>query len=99
MEGFHCTTENKLKRYIATGCILAPVRFWCYENSARAWLKRTSRTIILRIHVDTAYPLPDHQPAGHGWWSPENVRQWEILNPNKEGYENEEGTHYRKVFE
>jgi hypothetical protein len=79
MIGYHCTSENKLKRYEATSCIISPVRFWIYESSARNWLKKTGRTIILRINVDIAYPLPDHKPNGHAWYTPENVREWEIL--------------------
>jgi hypothetical protein len=78
MIGYHCTTERKLGRYKATKAILPPVRFWAFENSARSWGKRTGRNIILKINVDTAYPLPDHQPKGHAYWSPNLVRNWEI---------------------
>ncbi len=76
MKGWHATTPKKLARYEATGCILPPVRFWQYEASARAWAARTSRSVLLEVDVDTAYPLPDHQPRGHAWWSPEHVREW-----------------------
>lgn len=26
-----------------------------------------------------AFPLPDHQPRGHAWWSPDIVRSWKQL--------------------
>ena len=74
--GYHVTTPKKLARYIATSCILPPVRFWQFPNSAREWARRTGRTIILRIEVKEAYPLPDHKPRGHAWWTPDMVRKW-----------------------
>jgi hypothetical protein len=74
--GYHVTTPKKLVRYQATGAILPPVRFWKYEQSAIDWARRTGRTIILAIDVGEAYPLPDHKPRGHAWWTPEFVREW-----------------------
>ncbi len=79
MTGFHVTTPAKIERYEATGCILSPVRFWRFENSARAWAKKTGRSVILKIEVTEAYPMPDHAPKGHAWWSPEYVRNYEKL--------------------
>jgi len=79
MIGYHCTTTSKLEKYKRTGCILPPVRFWIFENSARMWLKKTCRDVLLKIEVDTSYPLPDHKPNGHGWWSPEHVRNYKII--------------------
>ena len=76
--GFHCTTPKKLDRYKATGCILPPVRFWIYEASARAWMKRTGRTVLLKLEAEDAHPLPDHKPTGHAWFTPGIVRKWEI---------------------
>ena len=76
MTGFHVTTPAKVERYKATGCILPPVRFWAFQTSAEAWAKKTRRTVILEIDVTTAYPLPDHQPPRHAWWSPDPVREW-----------------------
>ena len=76
---FHCTTPKKLERYKNTGCILSPVRAWKFLNSAKAWNKRTGRTIILKFEVDEAYPLPDHKPMGHAYWADENIREWQII--------------------
>ena len=79
MIGYHVTTKKKMERYKRTGSILPPVRFWAYKSSAEAWKKRASRDMILKIEVETAYPLPDHKPAGHAFWSPEVVREWSTL--------------------
>lgn len=79
MIGYHVTTERKVERYRATGCILPPVRFWAFRNSAEAWAKKTGRTVILTIEVKEAFPLPDHQPRGHAYWSPECVSHWEAI--------------------
>lgn len=76
MIGYHVTTLKKLARYEATGCILEPVRFWSNRVSAEAWARKTGRTVVLEISVSRAYPLPDHRPRGHAWWSDEFVREW-----------------------
>ena len=76
MIGYHMTTPKKLARYQATGAILPPVRFWQYERSARDWGSRTGRSVMLVIDVREAFPLPDHKPRGHAWWTPEFVREW-----------------------
>ena len=74
MTGWHVTTPRKLARYYATGAILPPVRFWAFRSSAEAWADKTGRSVVLPITVGTAYPLPDHRPRGHAWWSPDLVR-------------------------
>lgn len=79
MTGWHVTTPKKLARYRATGGILPPVRFWRFKSSAEAWAKKVGRSVILEIAVTEAYPLPDHKPTGHAWWSPEMVRQNNVL--------------------
>jgi len=62
--GYHCTTRNKLEKYITSGRIIAPVRFWPNIETAKRWCKRTGRDIILNIELPTvSYPLPDHKPA------------------------------------
>jgi len=76
---YHCTTDKKLKKYIATGCILMPVRGWNNIDSAKKWNKHTHRNIILKIHCGEVYPLPDHRPMFHAYWTPENIYKWEIL--------------------
>lgn len=78
MIGYHVTTPKKLSRYRATKAILSPVRFWAFENSAREWAKKVGRTVILKIEVDDnhAYPLPDHKPRGHAYWTPDFVTRW-----------------------
>ena len=80
MIGYHVTTPKKLARYQATGAILPPVRFWAFERSAQSWADKTGRHVILRIDVDTAYPLPDHKPTGHAYWTPELVRFWRAVS-------------------
>lgn len=79
MTVYHCTTPKKLARYVATGAILPPVRFWLYRNSAEAWAEKTRRSIILAINPRARYPLPDHKPSGHAWWSDDPVREWEVV--------------------
>ena len=78
MTGYHVTTPRKLARYRATGAILPPVRFWRWPASARAWARRTGRTIVLVIEPKITHPLPDHRPRGHAWWTPEIVRDWKV---------------------
>lgn len=76
---YHCTTNKKLQRYLNTGYIISPVRGWSYIESAEKWCKHTGRNIILKIECDIAYPLPDHKPLYHSFWTPENIYKWEIL--------------------
>ena len=83
MIGYHVTTPKKLARYLGTGAILPPVRFWRYKDSAIAWGRRTGRTIILQIETDEAYPMPDHKPSGHAWWTPQFIREWTRLAENE----------------
>ncbi len=75
---WHATTPKKLDRYKATGGILPPVRGWRFEASGRAWAQKTNRTVLLRIDVPAAFPLPDHQPPGHAWWHDGIVREWTV---------------------
>ena len=74
MTGYHVTTPRKVARYESTGHIIPPVRFWPDEATARRWMKRTNREVLLKIEVTISHPLPDHKPAR---WSPEMVREWE----------------------
>ena len=75
MLGWHVTTPAKLERYKATGGILPPVRFWIYKQSAEIFARRTGRTVIIPLEVtDNYYPLPDHKPRGHAYWTPNIVR-------------------------
>lgn len=77
MKVFHCTTTRKLRRYEATGAILPAVRFWSTEFSARKWMQKTGRNILLTFEKpQTSYPLPI---KGGAMWSPDLVRNWEIL--------------------
>jgi len=62
--GWHCTTKAKLEKYRASGRIIAPVRFWPNEETARRWAKRTGRELVIKITLPgISYPLPDHKPA------------------------------------
>lgn len=76
MTGYLCTTPKKVARYAATGAILPPVRFWPDESTARRWMRRTGRDVLLRIEVSRSWPLPDHKPAR---WSDDVVREWDAV--------------------
>jgi len=80
MIGYHVTTQKKLAKYEQTGCILEPVRFWTVWDSAKAWAKKTGRVYIVKFDVPpgSAYPLPDHKPRGHAWWTDQNIRKWSL---------------------
>lgn len=75
--GYHVTTKKKLQRYMETGCILAPVRFWPNKELAQNWCKRVGREIILEIDLNNqiSHPLPDHKPA---MFTPDNVSNWKL---------------------
>ena len=77
--GYHCTTDKKLKLYIKSGYIKPPVRFFPNEQTARRWMLRTGRTILLKIPVKQSWPLPDHKPAR---WTDEHINKWEIVHEN-----------------
>jgi hypothetical protein len=79
MIGYHCATPKKLARYQATGAILPPVRFWRTEATARAWMQRTGRPMLLEIEVPHAYPMPDHRPRMMAWWTDAVVRQYRVM--------------------
>ena len=71
---FHCTTPKKLKRYESTGSILSPVRYWSTEYSARKWMKKTNRSILLSFEEpERTFPLPI---KGGAKWSDRMVRGW-----------------------
>ena len=77
MIGYHCTTSKKLAKYGSTGVILPPVRFWSTEYSARKWMKKVSRDILLQVNIpDSYFPLPI---KGGAFWSDCFVRDWKRL--------------------
>ena len=78
---YHATTPKKLKRYKATGNILAPVRGFNTYEAAQLWATRVGRTIILSIWPETIYPLPDHKNRyGRAFWSPNDIKIWRVIN-------------------
>lgn len=80
MKLYHCTTPNKLERYKNTGAILPPVRGWKWINSAKEWGRKTQRSLILEIETsELVYPLPDHKPLYHSFWTPDIIRNWKIV--------------------
>lgn len=81
---YHCTTKSKIERYEKTGAIIPPVRSWKWINSAKEWNKKTGRNIILEIECNESYPLPDHKPLYHSYWTPEYIRSWKIIENCKE---------------
>lgn len=76
MIAYHVTTYKKYQRYLETGCILPPVRFWRTLDTARSWARRTNRHLIISFETDESlcYPLPDHQPRGMAWWADKMIR-------------------------
>lgn len=77
---FHCTTPHKIERYKSTGFIVSPVRGWKYINSAKEWGKKTGRSVIVEFECEIAYPLPDHKPLYHSYWTPENIKDYKIIS-------------------
>ncbi len=75
MTGYHVTTNKKIARYVSTGAILPPVRFFPNIITARRWQKRTGRDAILEIEYERSHPLPDHRPAR---FTDEVIRRWEV---------------------
>lgn len=74
---FHCITPKKLKKYQTTGCILPPVWFWTTEYSAKRWMQKVGRTILLTFEEPKrAYPLPI---KGGAKWSPDIIRKYKRL--------------------
>lgn len=77
--GYHVATEKLLQKYMETGYILPPVRFWgCFEK-AKWWAQNRcggNRTVIIEVEPNEAYPLPDHKP---GYFSPHHVKVGKII--------------------
>jgi hypothetical protein len=68
---YHVTTHRKARKYVASKCILPPVRFWSSEFSAVRWARKTGRSIILAFEApDRRYPLPI---KGGAYWSPDAI--------------------------
>ena len=65
MRGYHVTSEKKYKKYLKSGRILAPVRFFPDLIRARQWAHRVKRTVLLEIEVDEAEAevIPDFRTA------------------------------------
>lgn len=73
---YHCTTQKKINRYIASGRILNPVRGFNTIEAAIEWNKHTGRNIILSFMTDNkhTYPLPDHkQNSGRAYWTDKDI--------------------------
>ena len=67
MKAYHCTTPKKVKRYKTTGGILPPVRFWSTEYSARKWIQKTGRSVLLIFDApERTFPLPI---TGGAFWT------------------------------
>jgi len=59
---WHVTTVKKLKRYLANGGILPPVRAWKDIREAQRFSIQTGRRVILRLKVpDDCPPLKGHK--------------------------------------
>ena len=71
MTVYHVTTPKKFERYLRTGCILAPVRYWACRQSADRWARRTGRSVVVAFpEPAVSYPLPVGRGAK---WSPTSV--------------------------
>lgn len=58
---WHVCSLSKLKKYLASGRILAPVRAWENVQQAERFSKSTGRRIILRLKFpDDAQKLEGH---------------------------------------
>ena len=81
--GYHVTTDRKVARYVATGAIIAPVRFWPSEEQAAKWAEKTGRGVILRLDLrgKISHPIPDHKPAR---FTPDDVSSWEVIRRSHE---------------
>jgi len=76
MRAYHCTTPKKFERYKTTGAILPPVRFWSTEYSARKWMKKTGRSILLVFDIsERVFPLP---VKGGAFWTDQMIRNYQI---------------------
>ena len=73
MTGYHVTTRKKLQRYLETGIILPPVRFWASIEDAERFSKQTGRRIILRLTVPESaiHRLSGHR--GRAYWSRDGI--------------------------
>ena len=56
---WHVTTAAKLRRYIASGAILPPVRAWESEDAAARFSRQTGRRLILRLRRDPTFARLD----------------------------------------
>ncbi|RTL23904.1 MAG: hypothetical protein EKK55_12470 [Rhodocyclaceae bacterium] len=65
---YHATTPRKLARYRATGTILPPVRGFDTVEACQRFMRRTGRTLMLRVTPTVGpWPLPDHHHASQQW--------------------------------
>lgn len=87
MEAYHVTTPKKLQKYQATGAILPPVRFWSTEYSARKWMQKTGRTILLTfIAPKDSYPLPI---KGGAYWTDRLIYNQALKIQWEKNYDND----------
>lgn len=76
MIGYHVTTKAKIAKYVGSGRIIEPVRFWPDRESAVRWARRTGRPMLVTFQLPREhYPLPDHRPAR---WTPQDITEWEV---------------------
>jgi hypothetical protein len=84
MTAYHVTTPKKLQRYRQTGYIIPPVRWWTLERSARQWMRKTGRTVLLiLLDAPEGWPLPI---KGGARWTDQIVRKWVVVDQSLESF-------------
>ena len=81
---YHCTTSNKVQKYLKTGYIRSPVRGFDTLQGAIAWGWRSGRNVILRVEGEDAHMLPDHHNKyGKAYWINEDIQTWKSVVTDK----------------
>lgn len=91
---YHATTPRKLARYRATGTILPPVRGFDTVEACQRFMRRTGRTLMLRVTPTMGpWPLPDHHHAsGLAWWTTDIAEDWGVVEPGAVAAEGDTGS-------
>lgn len=62
---WHVCSASKIRKYMATGSILPPVRAWTTIEEAGRFAVQTGRTVILRLKSNASFKILDgHKGMG-----------------------------------